>query len=122
MQFFITGGAGFIGSHLCDVLVAGGHNVSILDNLSTGSISNIAHINDRIEIHSGDIRDTLLVEKLMEQADLVLHMAAALGVNTILESPIESVSTNFTGSEVVLNVATKLGLWQESKTTIKRDR
>jgi len=109
VRLLITGGAGFIGSHLCDVLIASGHNVSILDNLSTGSISNIAHINDRIEIHSGDIRDTLLVEKLTEQADLVLHMAAALGVNTILENPIESVSTNFTGSEVVLNAATKMG-------------
>lgn len=109
MQIFITGGAGFIGSHLCDALIAGGHSVSILDNLSTGSLSNISHINNRIEIHSGDIRDSLLVEKLIEQADLVLHMAAALGVNTILENPIESVSTNFTGSEVVLNAATKFG-------------
>ena len=109
MNVFITGGAGFIGSHLCDSLLAHGNQISILDNLSTGSISNIAHINDRIEIHSGDIRDTLLVEKLIEQADLVLHMAAALGVNTILENPIESVSTNFTGSEVVLNAATRLG-------------
>jgi len=109
MQIFITGGAGFIGSHLCDELIASGHSVSILDNLSTGSLSNISHLNNQIEIHSGDIRDTLLVEKLIEQADLSLHMAAALGVNTILENPIESVSTNFTGSEVILNAATKLG-------------
>ncbi len=108
MRVFITGGAGFIGSHLCDALLAQGHQVSILDNMSTGSAANIAHIKDRIEIHQGDIRDAALVEKLMAPADLVLHMAAALGVNTILENPIESVSTNFTGSEVVLTAATKL--------------
>jgi UDP-glucose 4-epimerase len=108
MRVFITGGAGFIGSHLCDALLAQGHQVSILDNMSTGSAANIAHIKDRIEIHQGDIRDAELVEKLMAPADLVLHMAAALGVNTILENPIESVSTNFTGSEVVLTAATKL--------------
>jgi UDP-glucose 4-epimerase len=75
--------------------------------MSTGSATNIAHIKDQIEIHQGDIRDVDLVEKLMAPADLVLHMAAALGVNTILENPIESVSTNFTGSEVVLTAATK---------------
>ena len=108
MRVFITGGAGFIGSHLCDALLAQGHQVSILDNMSTGSAANIAHIKDQIEIHQGDIRDATLVEKLMAPADLVLHMAAALGVNTILENPIESVSTNFTGSEVVLNAATQL--------------
>jgi UDP-glucose 4-epimerase len=108
MRVFITGGAGFIGSHLCDALLAQGHQVSILDNMSTGSAANIAHIKDQIEIHQGDIRDAALVEKLMAPADLVLHMAAALGVNTILENPIESVSTNFNGSEVVLTAATKL--------------
>ena len=108
MRVFITGGAGFIGSHLCDALLKDGHQVSILDNMSTGSAANIAHIKDQIEIHQGDIRDSALVESLMAPADLVLHMAAALGVNTILENPIESVSTNFTGSEVVLTAATKL--------------
>lgn len=107
MHFFITGGAGFIGSHLCDVLLVEGHKVSILDNMSTGSNSNIAHIADRLEIHNGDIRDISMIEKLISDSDLVLHMAAALGVNTILENPIESVSTNFAGSEVVLNAATK---------------
>jgi UDP-glucose 4-epimerase len=108
MRVFITGGAGFIGSHLCDALLKEGHQVSILDNMSTGSAANISHIKDQIEIHQGDIRDVALVERAMAPADLVLHMAAALGVNTILENPIESVSTNFTGSEVVLNAATKL--------------
>jgi UDP-glucose 4-epimerase len=108
MSVLITGGAGFIGSHLADALVARGDAVTILDNMSTGSASNIAHLEGKIEIIKGDIRDVATVEKAMANADLVLHMAAALGVNTILESPIESVSTNFTGSEVVLQAATKL--------------
>jgi len=108
MRVFITGGAGFIGSHLADALIARGDHVTILDNLSTGSVTNIAHLEGKIEVHQGDIRDAALIEKLMAPADLVLHMAAALGVNTILEKTIESVSVNFTGSEVVLNAATKL--------------
>jgi UDP-glucose 4-epimerase len=108
MRVFITGGAGFIGSHLSDALIARGDSVTILDNMSTGSAANIAHLQGKIEIVTGDIRDAALVEKSMSSADLVLHMAAALGVNTILENPIESISTNFTGSEVVLTAATKL--------------
>jgi UDP-glucose 4-epimerase len=108
MSVFITGGAGFIGSHLCDALLEAGHQVTVLDNMSTGDATNITHIKGRIEIHQGDIRDSTLVEKLMAPSDLVLHMAAALGVNNILENPIESVSTNFTGSEIVLNAAANL--------------
>ena len=107
MRVFLTGGAGFIGSHLCDALIAQGDTPVILDNLSTGSLANIAHLTDKVEIHQGDIRDAGLVNSLTEQADLVLHMAAALGVNTILEKTVESVSTNFTGSEVVLQAALK---------------
>jgi UDP-glucose 4-epimerase len=108
MRVFITGGAGFIGSHLADALIARGDEVTILDNLTTGSATNIAHLEGKIQLHQGDIRDAALIEKLMAPADLVLHMAAALGVNTILEKTIESISVNFTGSEVVLNAATKL--------------
>jgi len=107
VRVFITGGAGFIGSHLCDVLVARGDEVSILDNLSTGSKSNIAHLEGKIKVSQGDIRDQALVESLVANSELVLHMAAALGVDNILENPIESISTNFYGSEVVLNAALK---------------
>ena len=107
MRVFLTGGAGFIGSHLCDALIAQGDTPVILDNLSTGQLANIAHIQSKVEIHQGDIRDAVLVNKLAEQSDLVLHMAAALGVNTILEKTVESVSTNFTGSEVVMQAALK---------------
>jgi len=107
MRVLITGGAGFIGSHLADHYVAKGDHVTILDNFSTGSNENIAHLAGKITNQDGDIRDVDLVEKLTKEADLVLHMAAALGVNTILESPLESMSTNITGSEVVLNTAAK---------------
>jgi len=107
MKVFITGGAGFIGSHLCDALIAEGKEVTILDNLSTGSKKNIAHLEGKINIFQGDIRDQKLVESLVEKSDLVLHMAAALGVDNILENTIESISTNYNGSEIVLNAANK---------------
>ena len=107
MRVFITGGAGFIGSHLCDALIARGDEVSILDNLSTGSKNNIAHLEGKIKVFQGDIRDKALVDSLVADSELILHMAAALGVDNILENPIESISTNFYGSEVVLNAALK---------------
>jgi UDP-glucose 4-epimerase len=107
MRVFITGGAGFIGSHLCDALISRGDEVTILDNLSTGSKVNIAHLKGKIKVTEGDIRDKSVVESLVADSELVLHMAAALGVDNILENPIESISTNFYGSEVVLNTALK---------------
>lgn len=109
MRVFITGGAGFIGSHLSDFYYSNGHDVTIIDNFSTGSNMNINHLKNKIKIVSGDIRDTKLIQGLVKDSDLVLHMAAALGVKTILESPIESISTNVIGSEVVLNAATEFG-------------
>ena len=107
MRVFITGGAGFIGSHLCDTLITEGKEVTILDNLSTGSKKNISHLEGKIKVFQGDIRDQKLVESLVAESDLVLHMAAALGVDNILQNPIESISTNFYGSEMVLNAAVK---------------
>jgi UDP-glucose 4-epimerase len=107
MRVLITGGAGFIGSHLADALIARGNQVVALDNFSTGSTANIKHITKNLEIIDGDIRNVDLVNETVKDVDLVLHMAAALGVNTILESPLESISTNITGSEVVLNAAAR---------------
>ena len=107
MRVFITGGAGFIGSHLADHYVNAGHQVTMLDNFSTGSKANIAHLSDKVSTIDGDIRNVELIDQLTKDSDLVLHMAAALGVNTILESPLESMSTNITGSEVVLKAAAK---------------
>ncbi len=105
MRVLVTGGAGFIGSHLADALIARGDQVVALDNFSTGSTSNIKHITKNFEIIDGDIRNVDLINDTIKDVDLVFHMAAALGVNTILETPLESISTNIAGSEVVLKAA-----------------
>ena len=105
MRVLVTGGAGFIGSHLADALIERGDQVVALDNFSTGSTASIKHITKNFEIIDGDIRNTDLINDTIKDVDLVFHMAAALGVNTILESPLESISTNIAGSEVVLNAA-----------------
>ena len=107
MKVLITGGAGFIGSHLSECFQNSGDEVTILDNFSTGSKSNLELFNFSGSVVEGDIRNTKLVESLTQDSDLVLHMAAALGVKNIMNSPIESISTNITGSEVVLLAATK---------------
>lgn len=107
MKVLITGGAGFIGSHLSDKYLSLGHAVTILDNFSTGSRRNIEHILSDVKITEGDIRDSKLIDSLIRESDLVLHMAAALGVNTILDAPMESISTNVIGSEVVLSAAAR---------------
>ena len=107
MRALITGGAGFIGSHLADALIARGDSVTILDNMSTGSMANIAHLQGKVEIHEGDIRDKALVENLIENSDTVFHMAAALGVKNIMEHTLESIDRNFNGSEIVLHAATQ---------------
>ena len=105
MRVLITGGAGFIGSHLVDHYLAEQHEITVLDNLSTGSIKNLNNSISSINFIESDIRNSDLVSKLVENTDLVIHMAAALGVNNILNSTVESISTNFSGSEVVLNAA-----------------
>jgi UDP-glucose 4-epimerase len=107
MRVFITGGAGFIGSHLADALIARGDEVGILDNLSTGTLKNLSGVIEKVGFVEGDIRDQALVEKLTQDSDVVLHMAAALGVQTIMHHTVESVSTNFTGSEVIMQAALK---------------
>jgi UDP-glucose 4-epimerase len=105
MRILITGGAGFIGSHLADYYLAQGSEILVLDNFSTGSDNNILHMKNRITLIDDDIRNTVLLNSLIPEVDLVLHMAAAVGVSTILKSPIESMSTNILGSEAVLKTA-----------------
>ncbi len=107
MKVLITGGAGFIGSHLADYFVLDGAEVSILDNLSTGSKINLQGPAYNAKLTIGDIRNHKLVEELVSEADLVLHMAAALGVDNIMSDTIESISTNIYGSEIVLQSASK---------------
>ena len=107
MKVLITGGAGFIGSHLAEYFQNSGDDVTVLDNFSTGSKGNLEIFGFSGKSVDGDIRDFKLVESLISETDLVLHMAAALGVANIMNSPIESISTNIAGSEVVLLAASK---------------
>jgi UDP-glucose 4-epimerase len=109
MRFLITGGAGFIGSHLAERLVARGERVTVLDNLSTGSLDNIAQLVDTgaVDFHFGSIQERDTAERLIGESDFVVHFAAALGVKLILEKPVESMETNVTGTHVVLEAAAK---------------
>ncbi len=107
MRVLITGGAGFIGSHLADFYLSQGNDVTVLDNLSTGNLANIQSILQSIKFINGDIRDSKAVDDLVSESDLVLHMAAYLGVKNIMENTRESIDSNFMGSEVVLKSATK---------------
>lgn len=108
--YLITGGAGFIGSHLCDELLAAGHRVLVLDNLSTGSKENIEqHLgNPHFEFHLGSVADMTLMQKLMEQADYVFHLAAVVGVQKVVSSPILTIETGAQGMNVVLSLADRL--------------
>ncbi|MEW5983835.1 MAG: GDP-mannose 4,6-dehydratase [Acidobacteriota bacterium] len=111
MHALITGGAGFIGSHLADALIEAGHHVSIIDNLSTGSFANIAHLkgHERFSYVIDSIDNEPLMAELIDQADMVYHLAAAVGVRLIVESPVRTIETNVRGTEVVLRHATKKG-------------
>ncbi|PJC47646.1 MAG: nucleoside-diphosphate sugar epimerase [Candidatus Omnitrophica bacterium CG_4_9_14_0_2_um_filter_42_8] len=106
MKVLITGGAGFIGSHLSDELLAGGDEVVVLDNLSTGRFENIAHLegNKFFQFVEGDILNEMLVDKLVERCDVVYHLAAAVGVDLVVKKPLESLVTNIKGSEIVLDM------------------
>ena len=104
MKVLVTGGAGFIGSHLSEFLITQGHEVTILDNLSTGRLENVEGFKDHPNFHIvvGDVVNGFLVDKLVERADWVFHLAAAVGVDLIVKDPLRSLTTNIKGSEIVL--------------------
>jgi UDP-glucose 4-epimerase len=108
----VTGGAGFVGSHLCEALLAGGCEVVVLDNLSTGTRANVAHLDPRsgFELVVGDIADEDLVASLVARSDVIYHLAAAVGVEMIVDSPLRSLHANVAGTEVVLRVAARYGV------------
>ncbi len=110
MKVLVTGGAGFIGSHLCEALLAQGDTVISLDDLSTGNSSNLQAIrqNPKFTSVTGSILDESLVEKLISSVDGVMHFAAAVGVQKILKDPQGSLLTNIQGTEIVLNIASRL--------------
>lgn len=110
-KYLITGGAGFIGSHLVDSLIARGDEVIILDDLSTGRHDNIRSYsgNPKVEFVLGSILNESLVDDVVRRADIVVHLAAAVGVNLIVERPLESLATNIKGSEIVLEKCHKYG-------------
>jgi len=107
MKYLVTGGAGFIGSHLCDALIKRGDSVLVLDNLSTGNKRNINHLisNPLFGLIEGSILDINVVEKAVASVDHVLHLAAAVGVFTIVDKPLESLVTNLRGTENILEAA-----------------
>jgi UDP-glucose 4-epimerase len=109
MRVLITGGAGFVGSHLAEALLARGDEVFVLDNLSTGSIDNIAHLksNPRFHYTIDSVTNEPLLAELVDQCDTIVHLAAAVGVNLIVEAPVHTIETNVHGTEVVLKHANK---------------
>jgi UDP-glucose 4-epimerase len=109
MRVLITGGAGFVGSHPCDGLLARGDEVFVLDNLSTGSIDNIAHLKGRPRFHYEieSVTNEPVLAELIDRCDVVIHLAAAVGVKLIVEAPVHTIETNVHGTEVVLKHASK---------------
>ena len=109
MRALITGGAGFIGSHLAEALLDQGHQVLVLDNLSTGSIDNITHLKGRpnFEYFVDSVDNEPLLAELIDRSDVVFHFAAAVGVKLIVEQPVHTIETNVHGTEVVLKHANK---------------
>jgi UDP-glucose 4-epimerase len=111
MKALLTGGAGFVGSHLADALLDRGHHVMVIDDLSTGSMDNIVHLKGRpgFEYVIDSVMNEPLMAELIDRADIVFHLAAAVGVKLIVEAPVRTIETNVHGTEVVLTHASKKG-------------
>ena len=111
MKAFVTGGAGFIGSHLAEQLLKDDNKVVVIDNLSTGSLKNIEAFktNPKFDFVEGDVRDDKLMETLVERSDAVYHLAAAVGVQLIADRPVHTIETNIGGTEIVLEACNKFG-------------
>src|SRR5438309_7277405 len=109
LRVLITGGAGFIGSHLSDAYLQRGDEVFIIDDLSTGSIENIRHLKDHPHFHYTieSVNNQPVTAELVDQCDVIFHLAAAVGVKLIVESPVRTIETNVNGTEVVLSLANK---------------
>lgn len=111
MRALLTGGAGFVGSHLAEALLTQGHTVEVIDDLSTGSMDNVVHLMDRpgFRVTIGTVMNESLVGEMVDRADVVFHLAAAVGVKLIVEAPVRTIETNVHGTEVVLKQAKRCG-------------
>ena len=111
MNVLITGGAGFIGSHLSELLLESGHEVWVLDDLSTGSERNVSHLRDRKDFHLivDSVLSSAVVNELIHKCDVVYHLAAAVGVRLIVEEPVRTLVTNIQGTETVLEYCNRFG-------------
>jgi UDP-glucose 4-epimerase len=111
MRALLTGGAGFVGSHLAEALLAQGHTVEVIDDLSTGSMDNIAHLMDRPGFRAtiDTVMNESLIGEMVDRADVIFHLAAAVGVKLIVEAPVRTIETNVHGTEVVLKQAKRRG-------------
>jgi UDP-glucose 4-epimerase len=109
MRYLITGGCGFIGSHLAERLLAGGHQVTVLDDLSTGKITNVRELEgrDEFQVLIGSVTDEGLVREAVVRCDAIFHLASAVGVKLIMDKPIETIDTIVTGTQVVLKLANR---------------
>ena len=107
MKYLITGGSGFIGSHLAEKLLLSGNQVSIIDNLSTGVRANLANIEGKISFKQGSILDQVLIDQMVAESDFVVHLAASLDVFNIVNHPLDSLRTNLKGTEIVLEASDK---------------
>lgn len=110
-KVLITGGAGFIGSHLAEALLGEGKEVAVIDDLSTGKLSNIRHLmsNPKFSYHVNTIMNERLMKRLMRRCDVVYHLAAAVGVKYIIDNPLQAIRTNVRGTEIVLKIANSSG-------------
>ncbi len=111
MRYLITGGAGFIGSHLCELLLAQGHRVVAIDDLSTGRVENIAHLRPlpHFQLVRENIQNEQVLDRLTSESDVVVHLAAMVGVQRIVEDPVRTIRTNIMGTEAVLGAAYRYG-------------
>src|SRR5512143_3945717 len=110
-KILVTGGAGFIGSHLCELLLQQGHHIVAIDNLSTGRLDNLQHLlgNPEFQFVRETITNSQVLDRLTSEADTVIHLAAVVGVKLIVEDPVNTIATNIMGTESVLTTANRYG-------------